>query len=297
MASITVYPSSYDTTNYSYESVDSSYPLSNAAGKGSDNTTYAQWDIKTGSDAESYVFYLFDLSDIPESATINSVSCTAKAIISSTLSTRISAREVQLYHGTSIAKGSATTVSSLAISTLTLTCGTWTREELNDCRIRIYTKRGTSGTSTSYYNRFYGATLTVEYTYNDVNYVITTSCNSGGTISPLGNKQVSQGSNFLLTITPDSGYDLKTINLDGTDVTSSAVRKVSYYEYNLNNVEKSHTIAVVFDANSTTAAIYIKENGEWVAYANVYKKIGGSWVLQSDITSVFNMNTNYVKGS
>lgn len=293
MASVTVYPSSYDTTNYSYASVNSSYPLSNAVGKGSDNTTYSQWNITTGSSAESYVFYSFDLSDIPENAIIDSVSCTAKVTISSTLSTRISARQVQLYHGISTAKGSASTVSTTATST-SLTCGTWTREELNDCRIRIYTKRGTRNTTTTYYNRFYGATLTVEYTYNNVNYVITTSCNSGGTISPLGNTDVSQGSNFLLTMTPDSGYDLKTITLDGTDVTSSAVKKISYYEYTLSNVEKAHTIAVVFD---TTTAIYIKENGKWVTYTNVYKKIGGSWVLQSDITSVFDTNTNYVKGS
>ena len=158
---LTAYPSSYDTSNHSYASVNSSYPLSNPVGKGSDNTTYAQWNLTTGFGAESYVFYKFDLSEIPEDATITSVSCTATAYISTTSSIRVTTREIQMYYGTSTAKGSASTISN-STSALTLTCGTWTRAELNDCRIRIYSKRGWSKTTTTYYNRMYGATLTVE---------------------------------------------------------------------------------------------------------------------------------------
>ncbi|MGM9608358.1 MAG: hypothetical protein ACI3XJ_12720 [Oscillospiraceae bacterium] len=158
---LTVYPSGYDTTNYSYNTVNSSYPLTNPVGKSSDNTTYAQWTMKTGSSAETYVFYLFDLSAIPENAMIESVSCTAKAYISSTTTSRISARTIQLYSG-STAKGSSTNIST-STTALTMTCGEWTRAELEDCRIRIYAKRGTSQTSTSVNMRFYGATLTVTY--------------------------------------------------------------------------------------------------------------------------------------
>lgn len=43
--------------------------------------------------------------------------------------------------------------------------------------------------------------------------------------------------------------------------------------------------------------IYIKQNGIWTKYSQVYKKINGTWLLQSDIASVFDTNTNYVKGS
>lgn len=46
-----------------------------------------------------------------------------------------------------------------------------------------------------------------------------------------------------------------------------------------------------------TDALYIKQNDSWVKYSQVYKKINGSWVLQSDLTSVFDQNTNYVKGN
>lgn len=163
--SITVYPSSYNSTDYSYQSVNNSYPLNRPIGKGSNNTTYSQWNIKTGSRAQSWVYYNFDLSSIPENATITSVTCSAKAYISNTTSSRIATRQMQMFSGTT-AKGSAATVSNSA-TVQNLTVGNWTREELQNARLRIYTARGTSGSTTSYYNRFYGATLTVNYTYTN----------------------------------------------------------------------------------------------------------------------------------
>lgn len=161
--SITVYPSSYNTTDYSYASVNSSYPLSNAVGKSSTNTSYSQWNIKTGSNAESWVYYNFDLSSIPENAVITSIECKAKAYISQTNSSRINTRNMQMYTGNT-PKGSTTNLSTTATET-TLNVENWTREELKNARLKIYTKRGTSSTTTTYYNRFYGATLKVNYKY------------------------------------------------------------------------------------------------------------------------------------
>ena len=43
--------------------------------------------------------------------------------------------------------------------------------------------------------------------------------------------------------------------------------------------------------------IYIKENGNWNKYSAVYKKENGIWVLQSNLTSIFDTNTNYVRGN
>ena len=43
--------------------------------------------------------------------------------------------------------------------------------------------------------------------------------------------------------------------------------------------------------------IYIKENGNWNKYSAVYKKENGIWVLQSNLTSIFDVNTNYVRGN
>lgn len=42
---------------------------------------------------------------------------------------------------------------------------------------------------------------------------------------------------------------------------------------------------------------FYKVTGGWVAATKVYKKVNGSWVEQSDLTTVFDTNTNYVKGN
>lgn len=64
------------------------------------------------------------------------------------------------------------------------------------------------------------------------------------------------------------------------------------YSYTVNG---DATIAVVI-GGGTTATIYYKVNGAWVEASIVYKKVNGAWVQQSDLTSVFDPNTNYVKG-
>ena len=43
--------------------------------------------------------------------------------------------------------------------------------------------------------------------------------------------------------------------------------------------------------------IYIKESGNWNKYSAVYKKENGAWVLQSNLASIFDANTNYVRGN
>ena len=43
--------------------------------------------------------------------------------------------------------------------------------------------------------------------------------------------------------------------------------------------------------------IYIKENGNWNKYSAVYKKENGIWGLQSNLTSIFDVNINYVRGN
>ena len=73
---------------------------------------------------------------------------------------------MQMFYGTSTPKGDSVTLSN-SESIQTLHGGTWTREELNDCRIRIYSKRSRFSASTSRTARFYGATLTVTYTVPD----------------------------------------------------------------------------------------------------------------------------------
>ena len=58
------------------------------------------------------------------------------------------------------------------------------------------------------------------------------------------------------------------------------------------------TIAVVIGTpGPSTATIYFKVNGAWVAATAAYKKVNGAWVQQSDLTQVFDSNTNYQQGN
>lgn len=160
---VTLYPSSYNSTDYAYASVVSGYALSNPIGKGSTSTSMCRVNLKTGSSEVSYLYYNFDCSSIPSNATIESVTCKAKVYINQTNSNRVQTRQVQLFSG-STAKGSAATMST-STTALNITAGTWTRTELNNCRLRLYAVRGTNSTTTTYYMGLYGADLTITYSY------------------------------------------------------------------------------------------------------------------------------------
>lgn len=199
---LTVYPSSFNS-DYKYASVNSSYPTSNPIGKGSTNTTYTQINLTTGSQAETYFYYNFDLSEIPEAADIVSVSCSYKAYISTTNSSYISTRSVQLYSGTT-AKGSSGTFST-SITSTSLTAGTWTRAELDNARIRLYAKRGSSRTTNTYYIRFYGATLTISYEDNRTLYTVEVECGDNTKVDVDKTNEVKEGERFeVSTTTPIS---------------------------------------------------------------------------------------------
>ena len=231
--SIKVTPSGYDSTNYSYASIVSGYPLTNPVGQDSTGESMCRINLKTGSGAESYVFYTFDFSAIPSDATIKSITGKAKAYISNTSSYRIKTRQVQLYYGTSTAKGSASTMST-STTALTLTCGTWTRAELDNCRLRLYAKRGSWGTSTTYYMGLYGADLTVEYEWNGIEYTVTANA-TGGSVDPTS-VLLSSGKTQKFKLEGVTGKEeLTSLTWNGQNVLSQAVRidaRAADYEVN-----------------------------------------------------------------
>lgn len=157
MSNLEVYPSGYDTDRTVYASA---LNLENAF-TSSSSDTYAQYNLKTGGSANTYVYLTFDLSSIPQNATINSVACTARAFINNTTSSRIATRQMQLFSNDT-AKGTPINIEGSA-TIQNLDVGQWTREELDGLSLRLYAKRGSSSTSTNYYIRFMGATLTIEY--------------------------------------------------------------------------------------------------------------------------------------
>ena len=81
-------------------------------------------------------------------------------------------------------------------------------------------------------------TLFEEISISDT-YTITASAGPNGTISPSGDITVNQGSDKSFTITPDTGYSIDDVLVDG-----SSVGAVSSYTFT--KVTKDHTISATF---------------------------------------------------
>ena len=155
----TFYPGQYEGFSGA-----SSSNLSNPTGKGSSNSSkYAQITSSSGGSG-ALCFWPFDVTTIPLNAEINSVSCKARCRISN------SPGEVQLYSG-STPKGSKTEVSGTSTSGVvyTLNTGVWTRAELSSARIRLYIPSSSRGSLSIL---FYGADLTVTYTYQSEKFML-----------------------------------------------------------------------------------------------------------------------------
>lgn len=157
---ITVYPSGYDTEHHAYYGFSN---VSNAYDSGSADS-YATINLTRGNGAETYVYFTFNLSSIPQNATIDSITLTAYAQVTTTVGSRLGARVLQVCRGTD-AVGTASSNMTTSKKAYTLDAGSgWTGANINDLTLKVNVFRGTQSTSTSYWCYFYGATLTVTYT-------------------------------------------------------------------------------------------------------------------------------------
>lgn len=66
----------------------------------------------------------------------------------------------------------------------------------------------------------------------------------------------------------------------------------TYYGYDITSIASDHVIVV---SSNDVSKLYIKQNNTWVEVSAVYKKVNGSWVEQSDLASLFDSGTKYVK--
>ncbi|MBK8742735.1 MAG: hypothetical protein IPM02_26070 [Betaproteobacteria bacterium] len=70
-------------------------------------------------------------------------------------------------------------------------------------------------------------------------FTITASAGANGSISPSGNVAVTSGANRSFTITPNSGYQISSVVVDG-------VAQGAIASYTFTNVTANHTIAASF---------------------------------------------------
>lgn len=257
--------SSYDTTDYSYYSISN---VGNAYGNTS--SSYCGVTLTRGARAYTYIYFKFDTSSIPSNAEIDSVECTTRVSISNQTAANVASKGAKVCSGTT-EKTNAVSVTT-TVTNRTFTMGTWTREELNDVRIKYYATRGTSNTNSNYNLRVYVGTLTVNYTVYETYYDITCSSNSPS-ISFSGDGEHSSGDNVTVTITGDLTDAVVTDN--GVDVTSSLSGSGTTHTYTISGIAADH--AIVVTVPSAGQEIFVKQNGSWVAVDTVYVKQNGVW--------------------
>ena len=85
-------------------------------------------------------------------------------------------------------------------------------------------------------------------------YTITATAGAGGSINPAGNVNVTHDSNQSFTITPDTGYDIEDVKVDGVSVGAVS-------SYTFNNVTANHTISVTFKLKTYTLTTNVVGQG------------------------------------
>ena len=116
-------------------------------------------------------------------------------------------------------------------------------------------------------------------------YTITASAGTGGSISPSGTVQVSQGASQTFTITPSAGYRIASVTVDG-------VNQGAVGSYTFSNVTSNHTISAAFSAASSytltvsvgTGAAGTPGTGTYTYAAGT--SVGYSYALQAGYTNL-----------
>lgn len=79
------------------------------------------------------------------------------------------------------------------------------------------------------------------FTPSVTTFTITATAGTGGTVIPAGATVAAQGSSVEYTITPDTGYNIATLTIDGSSTATSTT-------YTFGNIQQNHTIAATFVA-------------------------------------------------
>ena len=104
-------------------------------------------------------------------------------------------------------------------------------------------------------------------------YTIKATAGTGGSISPSGNVSVREGRDRTFTITPDKGYAISNVKIDGKSI--GAVKS-----YTFENVRRNHTIEVIFmkaNGNPQTGVFVDVATGS-------YYEDAVDWAVENGIT-------------
>lgn len=143
-----------------------------------------------------------------------------------------------------------------------------------------------NGTSTAYGNLTWTApSLPADATVTDISVSGTYNWNGKGNVTVyINGSSLSSGSSFDVSLgaSATSPYQISCLGGNKNATGSS---------FSWGTLRVTYTYSV-----PSSDTLFFKQSGAWVEVTKAYKKVNGSWVEQSDLTTVFDANTNYVKG-
>ena len=128
-------------------------------------------------------------------------------------------------------------------------------------------------TFTATSNQGQSASATRTITVSAASFTILASAGAGGTISPAGSVSVTSGGSQSFTVTPNGGYVLGSVTVDG-------VNQGALGSYTFTNVTTNHTLTATFVASAGTTFTETFNTGTKTAYSTGSVTLGsGSWTL------------------
>ena len=150
---------------------------------------------------------------------------------------------------------------------------------------------GTSvGAVNSYTFTSIQADHTIQALFSMYSYTITAGAGAGGSISPSGSVSVSYGNSQTFTITPDPGYAISSVVVDGSPAGTPA-------SYTFTNVQAAHSIYASFTASTYTITPSAGSGGTISPSSPVTVGAGGSQTFAIIPNTGYSVQTVYVDGA
>ena len=118
---------------------------------------------------------------------------------------------------------------------------------------------------------------TIEAFFERITYTISASSGTGGSISPSGTVTINYGDSKMFTITPNSGYKISNVKVDG-------VSKGTISSYTFTNITSNHTIEATFEKEVTQTVIILQVDNQYFTVNGATRTLDSSPIIKNSRT-------------
>ncbi len=123
--------------------------------------------------------------------------------------------------------------------------------------------------------------------YNSITYNITSGYGPNGSITPTGTTTLNQGSSLSYTFTPNTGYLVDSVLIDGIKVDS-------IQGYTFSNISANHSIRITFKVDSNNVSMNFPTG---ISYQAIARDSTGKVLANSPIKLKFSIKENSMTGN